>query len=82
MDTKPSPDEGGKPRKYYYVSVVDDVSGRHALLCGPYTDYQAAKDNLLPATNRCCSEYPISHFFRFGTCGSDEEFKTKYGLSA
>lgn len=66
-------------KKYYYVSVIDIDANRHGLLLGPYPTHQEALDNVKRARELAYKADPRSHFYGFGTAGSDELFTTVFG---
>ena len=66
--------------RFFYVSVIDGK--RRALLAGPYDTHAEALALVEQVRRKAYDIDPKSHFYAFGTAGSDEELKTLFGKVA
>jgi hypothetical protein len=66
-----------KPTKYFYVSAIDGP--KKWLMAGPYTDHQAALNQVHAVAKEAADGRPQSWWYAWGTCGSDEIIKTPLG---
>jgi hypothetical protein len=66
--------------RFFYVSVIDGK--RRALLAGPYDTHDEALALVEQVRRKAYDIDPKSHFYAFGTAGSDEELRTLFGKVA
>lgn len=70
------------PTQYFVSCVETDGRRRKSLLAGPYGTHAAALAQVRKVTRMANDVDPRAVWYAFGTAGSDEPFKTVFGVVA